>query len=62
MKRVEKFIEDVIKWATNEENLKVLAIVGSHARGMARDNSDIDLVIVAEDPSQYLTDSDAQLS
>jgi [ribosomal protein S5]-alanine N-acetyltransferase len=58
MKRVEKFIKDVVKWAANEENLQALAIVGSHARGMARDNSDVDLVIVAEDPSQYLIETD----
>ena len=35
-----------------------VALVGSHARGKAKVASDVDLVLIADDPSKYLKDLD----
>lgn len=35
-----------------------MALAGSHARGSAREGSDVDLVILTGDPAVYLQDSD----
>jgi len=53
-KTAEDFISQVIDWAQSEENVIGLALVGSHARGEARPDSDIDLVIIASDPAGYI--------
>lgn len=39
---VNEFLSAVVAWATEEPDIKGLALVGSHARGTARIDSDID--------------------
>jgi predicted nucleotidyltransferase len=52
----EALIDDVRRWAEVREDIRTLAVVGSHARGDARPDSDVDLVVVCSDPARYLND------
>lgn len=37
-------------WATGRPEVRAVALVGSHARGAARPDSDVDLILLAERP------------
>ena len=43
----------VARWVEARPDLKALALVGSWARNAARPDSDIDLLVLADDPSVY---------
>lgn len=47
----------VRRWAGLREDVLGLAVVGSHARGDARPDSDVDLVLVYREPSRLLVDT-----
>ena len=53
----ESLIENVRNWAELRDDIRALAVVGSHARGEARSDSDVDLVVVCADPTRYLRDT-----
>ena len=53
---VNQFLEDVTRWASRQPDIHALALVGSHARNAARQTSDIDLVLIATRPCEYLDD------
>jgi hypothetical protein len=48
--RLESILEEVVRWAARRNDISAVALVGSWARGKARDDSDIDLVLLASDP------------
>ena len=48
------FIDTVVSWASVQADIQGIALVGSYARGTARDDSDIDLVILTDQPEKYL--------
>ena len=50
-------IENVGNWAELHDDIRALAVVGSHARGEARSDSDVDLVVACADPTRYLRDT-----
>ena len=50
------FLREVAAWASAREDILAVALVGSHARGDARKDSDIDLVLLVETPEKYLVD------
>jgi len=52
------FIEDFMRWATKRKDIRAAALVGSYARDAATAESDVDLVIITEDPQRYLTNTD----
>jgi len=54
---MEKIIDEIVEWVKTEEDIVALALVGSHARGTAKEDSDIDLIIITNNPEVYL-DSD----
>jgi len=54
--RISSFLTQVSDWAARQPVILALALVGSHARGAATETSDVDLVILAQDPSRYLED------
>jgi len=56
IENAENLINQVIDWAKSEEGVLGVALVGSHARGEARLDSDIDLVIISSDPHSYIDD------
>jgi predicted nucleotidyltransferase len=53
---VEAFLTVFAEWARLQDDIAAVALVGSHARGSARLDSDVDLVILADDPGLYLRD------
>ena len=48
--RVEAILAEVVRWATERSDMSAVALVGSWARGTARADSDIDLVLLTPDP------------
>lgn len=53
---IQNFREAFVGWAAEQADIQAVALVGSYARGEARDDSDIDLVILTDQPSKYLDD------
>lgn len=51
---VTSFLEELTRWAVGRADILAVALVGSHARGQARPDSDLDLVILCEDPESWL--------
>ena len=51
---IQTFLDQFIDWAKLQPDIKAVALVGSHARGAASPDSDIDLVILADDPIGYI--------
>jgi predicted nucleotidyltransferase len=47
-------LASVAHWARRQPDVQGVLLVGSHARRQARPDSDIDLVIIADDPAPYL--------
>lgn len=59
MKTVEDirdFLTTFISWASGQPDVQGIALVSSYARAAARDDSDIDLVILTDQPHNYLDD------
>jgi predicted nucleotidyltransferase len=52
--QVNEFIEHFTHWASEQTDVLAVALVGSHARNAAREDSDVDLVIITDDPQKYL--------
>ena len=52
--RVDQFLKEYTRWVANQDNIQAVALVGSYARGTATEASDVDLVVVANDPALYL--------
>ena len=55
--RAEKIIEVVLKWARAQPTVCAVALVGSHARGTATADSDIDFVMLTTDPDFFHRDT-----
>ncbi len=54
---IASFLADFAAWAAAQPGLLAVALVGSHARGAATAQSDVDLVILAIDWQPYLDDT-----
>jgi predicted nucleotidyltransferase len=52
------FVEDFMRWSTKRRDIRAAALVGSYAREAATESSDVDLVIIANDPQKYLTNAE----
>jgi predicted nucleotidyltransferase len=50
------FLDAFVSWASDQADVQAIALVGSYARGAARDDSDIDLVILTDQSEKYLDD------
>ena len=53
----DSLIGKVRSWAELRDDIRVLVLVGSHARGAARADSDIDFVLTCSNPLQYLNNA-----
>lgn len=51
-----RLLEQITAWFQGRAGVAAIALVGSHARGAARPGSDIDLVILVDDPQAYRHD------
>jgi predicted nucleotidyltransferase len=51
---IRDFLNMFVNWASAQEEMQAVALVGSYARGTARDDSDIDLILLTEEPQRYL--------
>ena len=54
--RTESVLKAVLAWAASNDAIRGVALVGSRARGTARPDSDIDLVLVVVDPEAFRAD------
>ncbi|NJC98535.1 MAG: nucleotidyltransferase domain-containing protein, partial [Anaerolineae bacterium] len=52
------FIEDFMRWSRRRKDIRAAALIGSYARESPTESSDVDLVIIAEDPQAYITDAE----
>lgn len=53
----ERFLGQVVGWARSRKDVLGVLLVGSWARGSARAGSDLDLVLLAEDPGAFRRES-----
>ena len=54
--RIEQLLERAVAWARQHPDIRGLALVGSWARGSARADSDVDLVVLTTASDRYLDD------
>ena len=52
------FIEDFMRWSKRRKDIRAVALVGSYAREEMEADSDVDLVIITEEPEKYITNSE----
>ena len=52
------FLNAFVPWVADQLDVRGIALVGSYARGAARDDSDIDLVILTDQPHKYLDEAE----
>jgi predicted nucleotidyltransferase len=57
LSEIQPYLDDVLAWAAGQADIIAVALVGSYARNAAKDTSDIDLVLIVEDPQKYLSDT-----
>ena len=55
---VDALLARVRAWAAAREDVRAVALVGSWARGTATAGSDVDLVVLVDDPDRYLDDEE----
>jgi hypothetical protein len=49
----ERIIATIVGWAKEQPTVQAVALVGSHARGTARADSDIDIVVLTTNPQAF---------
>ncbi len=54
LEHIRGFLDGFLQWAQAQADIQAVTLVGSYARGQARDDSDIDLVILTDRPRKYL--------
>jgi predicted nucleotidyltransferase len=56
MEDIRDFLNMFVDWASEQPDVQGVAVVGSYARDEARDDSDVDFVILTDQPEKYLED------
>ena len=51
---LQHFLAAIKAWAEDQPDIQGVLLVGSHARGTARPDSDVDLVVLTTSPERYL--------
>ena len=51
--KIDLILSRVVEWAESRSNIMAVALVGSWARGTAREYSDIDLMFLTPDATEY---------
>jgi predicted nucleotidyltransferase len=57
MMQTQNILREAASWAEGDPRVSGVALVGSHARGEAGPDSDIDLIIVSIDPGSLVNDT-----
>jgi len=57
MSDITPFLSDLVTWAGRQPGVGALALLGSHARGTAGPDSDIDILLLLDDPPAFLADT-----
>jgi len=57
MSDITHFLSNLVTWARRQPGIGAVALVGSHARGTARPDSDIDILLLLDDPQVFLADT-----
>jgi predicted nucleotidyltransferase len=52
------FLNELVHWAASQPEVKAVGLVGSYAREAASPDSDIDIIILAEDPGEFIKNTD----
>ncbi|SRR6266498_4518273 len=56
IEHIRNFLDTFVPWASAQPDVQGVALVGSYARGQARNDSDIDLVILTDQFPKYVED------
>jgi len=56
--QIQDFINAFTRWASTQPAIQAIALIGSYAREAAMETSDIDLLMLVDDPNQYLENLD----
>ncbi len=51
---LQNFLTRIATWAAEQRDIQGVILVGSYARGTARPDSDVDLVILTVEPERYI--------
>ena len=54
--KIKQLLNDFTEWAYARPDIQAVALVGSYARNAATATSDVDLVVIANNPELYLND------
>src|SRR5215212_4977186 len=54
VEHIRELLDTFVAWASAQADVQAMALVGSYARGAAKDDSDIDLVILTDRTQTYL--------
>jgi predicted nucleotidyltransferase len=54
---IEVLLSGFVRWAAGRPDVQGVLLVGSHARGTARPDSDVDLVVLTDAPASYVDDA-----
>jgi|SRR5581483_1982743 len=57
MDKIQFFLQQFKDWSIKQENILGVVLVGSYANNAAKENSDIDLMIIVKDLKLYLQDN-----
>ena len=55
---VDTFLNEVVSWASKQDYVLGVSLVGSYARNQARLDSDVDLVILSNKPAELLIENE----
>lgn len=55
--KVDQFLSEFNRWASSQPDILATALLGSYARNEATGASDVDLIIIAREPTTYLQDT-----
>jgi 3-methyladenine DNA glycosylase AlkD/predicted nucleotidyltransferase len=56
LKAIQPFLDQVVHWAAEHADIQAVALVGSYARAQDTRASDVDLVLLVNEPPNYLAD------
>lgn len=54
VERANELLQHLTTWVEPRQDVRALVVVGSHARGDARADSDVDVLLLVTDPDRYL--------